>query len=84
MWSAIRSNWGFMRIVRLLAGIAALWQAIVMKDNLLGAAGALLIIMSVFNIGCCGVNSCSVRQPRNGGSSENLKDVEYETVDTKK
>lgn len=83
MWSAIKSSWSFMRIVRLLAGIAALWQAIVMKDNLLGAAGVLLIIMSVLNIGCCGVNSCSIRQPK-VRSNENPKEISYETVDVEK
>lgn len=83
MWSAIKSNWSFMRIVRLLAGIVALWQAIVMKDNLLGAAGALLIIMSVLNIGCCGAGSCSVRQPKMK-STESPKEISYETVDAEK
>jgi len=83
MWSTIKSNWSFMRIVRLLAGIAALWQAIVMKDNLLGAAGVLLMIMSVMNIGCCGVNSCSAGQTKLK-SNEIPKEISYETVDAEK
>ena len=51
MWQIIKSNWNFMRILRLLVGIIALWQAILMKDYLLGAAGIMLMGISAFNIG---------------------------------
>lgn len=83
MWQVIKSNWNFMRILRLLVGIIALWQAILMKDYLLGAAGIMLMGMSVFNIGCCGANGCSTNVPRSG-PAEAQKEITYETVDAEK
>ena len=83
MWQVIKSNWNFMRILILLAGIVALWQAILMKDYLLGAAGIMLMVMSAFNIGCCGTRGCSTNLPRSG-SAEAEKEITYETVDTEK
>lgn len=83
MWTALKSNWNFMRILRLLVGIIALWQAILMKDYLLGAAGILLMIMSAFNTGCCGVNGCRI-SASGSTPAESEKEITYETVDAEK
>jgi len=83
MWRIMKTNWSFMRILRLLVGIIALWQAILMKDYLLGATGIMLLIMSAFNIGCCGAGGCSINLPRSR-SAGNQKEITYETVDAEK
>jgi hypothetical protein len=55
----LATHWGFSRIIRAVAGVAALIFAIRNDELLLGAAGGLLLLMAFFNIGCAG-NSCSV------------------------
>ena len=52
------NNWSFLRVVRLLAGIAIIIQAIVNKDTVFGVAGFLFTIMALFNTGCCGTGGC--------------------------
>ncbi len=49
-----------MRALRVIMGVIAFGQAFVIQDWILGIAGALLLVMGIFNIGCCGVNGCGV------------------------
>lgn len=53
-------GWNFMRILRLIMGIVVIVFAIFNHDTILGLAGGFLVLMSVLNIGCCGVGSCPV------------------------
>jgi len=53
MKEVLLNNWNFIRIVRLLAGIAIIVQAIANKDAVFGVAGFLFTIMALFNTGCC-------------------------------
>ena len=53
MWSI---NW--VRILRLAAGAAAVYQAIAAHNTVLGIIGAILLVQGIFNIGCCGT-ACS-------------------------
>lgn len=78
MIKTITSNWNFMRIVRLLAGIGITVQAVLLRDALFGLAGLLFTGMALFNIGCCGVDGCNT--PVKNGTQSSAKEISYEEV----
>lgn len=47
------------RLVRLVLGCMALVQGLLLKDLLFEAAGGVLVLMVLFNVGCFG-NSCPI------------------------
>ncbi len=59
MKTIIATGWNFMRILRLIIGIAVMVFAVRNHDLLLGLGGGFLVLMSVFNAGCCGTGGCS-------------------------
>lgn len=61
--------WNLMRWVRLVLGLAALWQAWNNRDVVLGAAGLLLLATAILNVGCCG-SSCPVPIPETKKKNE--------------
>lgn len=73
----ITGNWNFMRVLRLVLGIAIIIQAVIAKDLFFGLAGVLFTSMPIFNIGCCSSGSCYVPQKK---SSEVVKDISYEEI----
>lgn len=77
MKEIIMSNWNWMRVIRLLAGIAIIIQAIANKDTVFGVAGVLFTIMALFNTGCCGVGGCSTPIQK---SNKSIEDITYEEV----
>lgn len=54
------SNWSFMRIFRMVAGIAFTIFAFVQRDVMLGLAGGVLVLLAATNTGQCGIGGCSV------------------------
>jgi hypothetical protein len=77
MKQAIFNNWTFLRVLRLLIGLAIVAQAIVSKDSLFGIAGLLFTGMAIFNVGCCGVGGCNTPIVK---KEKSLKDISYEEV----
>ena len=77
MKKAIFNNWNFMRVLRLVIGIAILVQALIAKDAIFGIAGLLLTSMAIFNIGCCGTDNCHTPPKK---SSQAKKYTNYEEV----
>lgn len=49
-----------MRFVRFAIGLGALIYAVADKQLLIGIAGVLLILMGIFNAGCCCSGSCTI------------------------
>lgn len=78
MKQLIYSKWDLIRIIRLLAGLAILIQAVLAKDIVFGMIGLLFAGMALFNVGCCGTNGCYTPIQK---SSEKIKDIGYEEVD---
>lgn len=79
MFETITSGWNFFRAARLLVGIAALVQAILLREWLLAAAGALVAGLALANMGCSS-GSCGV--PASRHTSNNLeKEISYEELD---
>lgn len=72
------TNWTFLRVLRLLIGLAVIVQAVVLNDLLLGAAGLLFSGMAVFNASCCGTAGCAT--PTKRSSSRSVNETTYEEV----
>ncbi len=77
MKSAILTNWNFMRLVRLLLGMAIIVQSVLIKDWGMTLIGVLFTSMPVFNIGCCANGGCSVPPITNHQKTE---EISYEEV----
>jgi magnesium-transporting ATPase (P-type) len=60
MKSSTLTNWNFMRIVRLVLGIAIIVQSVLVKDWGMTVVGILFTSMPIFNIGCCANGGCWV------------------------
>lgn len=73
------SNWTFLRLLRLLMGLAIAVQAVVAKDAMFGIAGFLFTLMALFNTGCCAAGSCytGTKPAAKKGATEN---IQYEEV----
>lgn len=78
MKQTILTNWTFLRVLRLLVGLAVIVQALIVSDPLLGAAGLLFSSMAVFNAGCCGTARCAT--PTKRSSSKSVNETTYEDV----
>lgn len=73
---AILQGWNFMRIFRLVLGVAVLVQGGVAKDAITIIIGVLFGGMAVANIGCCGTNGCAI----NTTTNDKTKTTNYEEI----
>ena len=79
----ITSGWNFFRIARLFLGIAALVQAIMLKEWPLALAGLFIAGMALANTGC-GLGGCAPRRNFSNLHDEKNKEIIYEELDNKK
>ena len=77
MKDIILNNWNFVRVLRLLIGLAIIVQAIVAADLLFGFLGLIFTAMALFNAACCGVGACASPAPKSKSAS---KEISYEEV----
>lgn len=70
-------QWNFMRLLRLVIGIAILIQGIQTGEWIWIAAGAVFSLMPLLNIGCCGTTTCAPTRSKPGRSEETIS---YEEV----
>ena len=75
---SLLSNWSLMRWVRLALSIIILVQAISVHDTAMSLAGLFLLGMTLANIGCCGVNSCTA--PLSKTKTDKEETITYEEV----
>ena len=80
MLANLTQNWGFMRIIRLIMGGYALFEAIRASDLLIGIMGAVLVSMALLNAGC-GSQGCGIPAPRHNKTK--TEEVEYEEIHSK-
>ena len=73
-------GWNWVRVFRLVVGIAALVQGILYHNNVLWMMGGLLLVQAVFNMGCCGVGGCAIPAKSQSKNQESTKPIEYEEV----
>lgn len=71
------TNWNFIRWLRLIMSITIAFQAIETKDVFVGIIAVLLIYQAIANVGCCGINNCTV--PTNNDKTQ-LQEPEYEEL----
>ena len=64
MKQLVFSGWHFVRWLRLGLGLLLVTGAIVRMDMIAGFLGGLLLVQSVFNLGCAG-GSCAVDYSKN-------------------
>lgn len=65
MKTLLTKGWNLMRVMRLVTGIAGMIYAVISHELILGIAGVFLVLLSLFNAGCCCTGSCSLpKQPR--------------------
>jgi hypothetical protein len=83
MLKSIMTGWNFFRVARLLLGIAALVQAIMLREWPLALAGVFIAGMALANTGC-GLGGCAPRTSIQSNPSKNLNDISYEELDIKK
>ena len=70
-----------MRVIRLALGIVILIQAIVEQDTLMIAAGSILTLLPVLNLGCCAGGQCYT--PKNYSKNQ-TEDETIEFIEVKK
>ncbi|WP_205313890.1 hypothetical protein [Pedobacter nanyangensis] len=56
-------QWNFMRLLRLALGILIVVQGVATNEWLLVGLGALFSVMSLMNLGGCGISGCRVSVP---------------------
>lgn len=74
------TGWNFLRWLRLILSVAIIFQAIETKDMFYGVLALLLLYQTIANVGCCGVNNCTVPPTKN--STTEMKEPEYEELKT--
>ena len=77
MKQIILYNWAFIRVLRLLLGLAVIVQAVVLNDTLLGVAGLVFSSLAIFNRGCCGQAGCAIPSK---AQSKSTTETTYEEV----
>lgn len=73
-------GWNWIRIFRLVVGIAAIVQGVIYLVHPLWMMGAFLFIQGVLNIGCCGTGGCTVPVSPLAKKQELNKSVDYEEL----
>ncbi len=76
MRKVLTTDWHPSRIFRVVTGIAALIYGIVKQDNLMGIAGAMLLLMGISNTGCGAAGGCGVPVSKKDAGRE----IEFEEV----
>ncbi len=82
MWTNLKSilfsGWNLNRGIRLILGIAILFQYFEQKDVFIAMISGMLILQAVFNVGCCGTGNCAV-EPRDR-KSQSIEDTTFEEI----
>ena len=63
MKRVLTTGWNFMRVFRVVTGVAALTYAILRYDYVAGIAGLFLLLTGLFNVASCGAGGCALPDP---------------------
>ena len=82
MINTLLSGWDFVRVLRLVIGVSALAAYYSEHDSMMGMLGIIVTAQAVFNVGCCGVNSCSSTNTQSNSKeiSPDETDVSFEEI----
>lgn len=76
MLNTLLTDWSFVRILRLVIGVSALAAYFSEHDSFMGLLGLIVTAQAVFNVGCCGANTCSTTKIRNNSKKTNSDKTE--------
>jgi hypothetical protein len=76
MKEILNTNWGFMRVLRFVLGVAFLFSAYKQLEWIPAIIGGLFMYQSIFNVGCIG-GACYAPPTK---QSTKIDDVEYEEI----
>jgi hypothetical protein len=79
MKQLLTTNWNGARVFRVAIGLVAIIYAIYQRDNTMGWAGALLLMMGLTNTGCCGTSGCTTNETSKNKQMSD-KEVSFEEV----
>lgn len=74
------SNWHFMRIVRALIAIWAVFEFVNTKEWTVLFIGGFFAVQAILDIGCCGASGCATAPQPNKQQELSTQEVEYEEV----
>ena len=77
MKARIVSGWNWMRVFRLIVGLAITVQGLYAADWLFTIAGAVFTSLALFNMGCCAGSGCGYT---NNTSAKKMEETTYEEV----
>jgi len=73
------TNWNFVRVFRLLIGLAIIIQGIWMQDWMITILGTAFSLMPIFNLGC-GCHNTPSCNTNNTHKSTPEKEIQFEEV----
>lgn len=76
---ALTTNWGPIRVIRFLLGIAVIVKGATDGHALFAFVGGLVALMAILDVGCCGTGSCAV-PPSRKKTEKTEQDITYEEV----
>lgn len=68
----IVQGWNFMRLLRLVLGVAILVQGILAKDTVTIVLGVIIGGTAIAKIGCCGADGCTINSAAGEQKGKNL------------
>jgi hypothetical protein len=77
MKARIVQGWNWMRILRIIAGLAITIQGVYAADWLFAIAGMLFTALALLNMGCCATTGCGYT---NNTGSKKVEETTYEEV----
>ncbi len=80
MIQTLFNNWTAMRLIRLVLSIIIIAQAVSVHDTAMSFAGAILLLMAIANVGCCGSNGCATPAYKKVNSDKKEETISYEEV----
>jgi hypothetical protein len=79
MMQVLTRNWHAARILRAVAGLAAVVFGFVKQDSVLGLAGGMLLLMGLADVGC-GPAGCGVPPQKNTSSVAESTDITFTEI----
>lgn len=75
-------GWTLVRFIRLGLALIVSYEAFKNYDWMLAVLGALLLIQSLLNVGCCGVSGCDVNQMGNkfASAEKAAEEITFEEI----
>lgn len=82
MINTILTGWNFVRVLRLVIGLSALAAYFSEHDSLIGFMGIILAGQAVFNVGCCGINTCNTNEitKKTNEINSEQSDISFEKI----